>query len=1081
MSNAAFASIRSGLADRSDGNVEKKCRLRRLRCWKVRVVLLGFALSMAACAPVSAELLVNPGFEDAFGSPPEWTVTVVSGSFGVSGRDSVSARTGSYGGHLQISGASTGHAYFEQVVSGLTPGASYTISGWMRHVWERTDKYHVYIEAIGGGAAQSSAYSTTTYAQYTISQTADSGGQLRVRLHLDKYATTTSDKVCDAHFDDMSVVPVGGTVPSPPTGGTAVADSPAQITWGWTRAAGSSGEFYRAYDAASGGSLKWTSGAQAASYAESGLVANTLYGSGAASGNQRHLATFQVYESDSRLDLPSRYTLAKAPTYDDTPPYGDVTVQCDVGQMKTDCAAGQNITFTYNNSFGSGPANVGKFTYKWDTSSTWDGTGGTDWSSGATLVKQAGGEQSSYYLHLRSWNSDSPMAQNPTTLTLGPYSVGGGGPVLPAIVVKPHAGGVFDGRTWETAFNTIGDAISASLPGDEIWVAGGVYVENIVLPSGVALYGGFAGTETARSQRNWMTNKTTIDGNGAGSVIQIPQNASGSTRIDGFIITNGRAMCGGGVFVNHSASPVIVNNIIARNQADYEGGGIYCSLSSSPMIASNKILNNAAMTAGGGICSKTGSPVVTSNFIAGNSARVGGGICAGDTSTASAEPIRNNTIVANAALFGGGINCRGMSSASISNNIVAFNSSGIRVESGVGSPALVKNNVWGNDGYNYSGISAGSTDISSDPLLVSVAYGDFHIQPGSPCRNAGDNAQVVTGYFDIDNQTRIQGAVVDIGADESDGTSWAFTPAVIRVSTTGNDANDGSSWAQAKRTIQAAVDSASSGGEVWVKAGVYNENVALRDHVYVYGGFAGTETSKAQRNWAGNVTVIDGQASNSAVTAVLMGYRVSAIDGFTLRNGKSWNGAGIFCSNASPIVQNNTLTSNSALGSGAGIYLANSLALVKANQITANTSLCYGGGINSHYSKAEVSRNNIQSNYACTNGCGIFASRGDTSTIVNNRIVLNQRYGSIGDAWGSAVSVDSYAAPSMICNTVDGGHLRRCSRHAVDVQQHRCVQLFRYCQGHWSSCNSGGKLHVGPRVCKSLCRQLQASKQFAVH
>ena len=37
----------------------------------------------------------------------------------------------------------------------------------------------------------------------------------------------------------------------------------------------------------------------------------------------------------------------------------------------------------------------------------------------------------------------------------------------------------------------------------------------------------------------------------------------------------------------------------------------------------------------------------------------------------------------------------------------------------------------------------------------------------------------------------------------------------------GNDANSGTSWAQAKRTIQAAVDAASSNDTIWVTNGTY--------------------------------------------------------------------------------------------------------------------------------------------------------------------------------------------------------------------------------------------------------------------
>ena len=978
------------------------------------------ALTAVLMQAAAAESLINPGFENPFGSPPEWTATILSGTVPIATRDTESKLNGSYGGHIRITGASTGHAYLEQVVTGLTPGVSCTVSGWMRHVWDRTDKYHVYIEAIGGGSPQISAYSTTTYAQYTLTQTADAAGQLKIRLHVDKYATTTSDKVCDGYFDDCSVVPAGGPAPNPPTGGGAVANSPSQITWSWTRAAGASGEVYRAYDQPSGGTIKWTSALQASSYAESGLLANTLYGSGAASGNQRYLATFQGAESETRLGLPARYTLAAAPTYDDTVPYADVSIRCDCGEMKTDCTPGQNITFTFNNAFGPGPANVGKFTYAWLTSPSWDGvTGAQNWSSGSTLVKQAGGDGTSYYLHIRSWNSDSPQVENTSTLTLGPYSVGGGGPVLPAIAVRHHTGGIFDGRTWETAFDTVQDAVDAAEPGEEIWVASGTYVENIVLKDGVALYGGFAGTETSRSQRNWNANVTILDGDGGGPVIEVVRNATSATRIDGFTITNGSAVAGGGIYCNQGASPVIVNNVITGNSAAFDGGGIYCNLGSAPVIASNKIVGNGAVTAGGGVRTTTGAAVLTSNLIACNSAQMGGGVCCGDASTGSSEAVRNNTIAANAATYGGGIYLMAMSSASVCNNIVAFNSSGIRKESGSGTPALRKNCVYGNTDYAYAGISQGSTDILSDPQLASLTYGNYHIQPGSPCRNAGSNSDVISGYTDFEGQTRIQNTTVDIGADESDGTTWTVTPAVVRVSTTGNDSNNGSSWPLAKRTIQAAIDAAAqSGGEVWVKAGSYGERIVLRDHVYVYGGFVGTETQKTQRNWATNPTTIDAGGTGSAASAYLMGYRVSALDGFTLTGGRSVSGGGVFVGSASPLVMNNTITGNNATGNGGGIYLAGSLALVKANQITNNSALGYGGGVFCQASKAEVSRNKIEGNAACINGCGVYASRNDNSRLINNRIIGNQRYGSIGTAWGSGVSVDSYSNLTMTCNTV---------------------------------------------------------------
>ena len=56
-------------------------------------------------------------------------------------------------------------------------------------------------------------------------------------------------------------------------------------------------------------------------------------------------------------------------------------------------------------------------------------------------------------------------------------------------------------------------------------------------------------------------------------------------------------------------------------------------------------------------------------------------------------------------------------------------------------------------------------NIASDPLFVDPGNGDFRLQGTSPCINAGSNL-LVTNAFDLDNNSRIQGGTVDIGAYE---------------------------------------------------------------------------------------------------------------------------------------------------------------------------------------------------------------------------------------------------------------------------------------------------------------------------
>ena len=73
--------------------------------------------------------------------------------------------------------------------------------------------------------------------------------------------------------------------------------------------------------------------------------------------------------------------------------------------------------------------------------------------------------------------------------------------------VKSDASGKNDGSSWENAFTDLQSALGSS-DCPEIWVATGTYkptsgtdrTASFVLKNGVAIYGGFAGTETDMSR-----------------------------------------------------------------------------------------------------------------------------------------------------------------------------------------------------------------------------------------------------------------------------------------------------------------------------------------------------------------------------------------------------------------------------------------------------------------------------------------------------------------------------------------------------------------------------------------------------
>src|SRR5690606_30586004 len=135
---------------------------------------------------------------------------------------------------------------------------------------------------------------------------------------------------------------------------------------------------------------------------------------------------------------------------------------------------------------------------------------------------------------------------------------------------------------------------------------------------------------------------------------------------------------------------------------------------------------------------------------------------------------------------------------------------------------------------------------------------------------------------DMDGQPRVQDGVVDIGADESDGTAWPAGPdSITRVRPDGSDAADGRTWETAKASIQAAID-ATPGGEVWIMAGVYQQPLILTYGVSLYGGFAGTEAARNERDPGHNATILAGgyrdniTAGPTAVGSVVDGLDVRA-------------------------------------------------------------------------------------------------------------------------------------------------------------------------------------------------------------
>ncbi len=297
-----------------------------------------------------------------------------------------------------------------------------------------------------------------------------------------------------------------------------------------------------------------------------------------------------------------------------------------------------------------------------------------------------------------------------------------------------NVAGPWDGKSWVTAYQTVQEGLDdAADRGGEVWVAKGTYHPtdsgnreiSFQLKPGVALYGGFKGTESALDQRDWEANVTILSGDigkpgdNSDNSYHVVQGANDAT-IDGFTVTGGNGLgamgegglgagpppqgppgepCAGGLppihitpeivlsgpnptqgggIINYQAAPIVRNCIISNNNAG-KGGGAYsmCSQSSTflapvaaggepdyPTFINVTFIDNHARGRGGGAANDLGThpTYIDCSFINNVCDDKGGGMY---NDFGCSPTVTNCVFVGNSAVTAGAMGNDGSSSPTI--------------------------------------------------------------------------------------------------------------------------------------------------------------------------------------------------------------------------------------------------------------------------------------------------------------------------------------------------------------------------------------------------------------------------------
>ena len=664
-----------------------------------------------------------------------------------------------------------------------------------------------------------------------------------------------------------------------------------------------------------------------------------------------------------------------------------------------------------------------------NNSADWSGGGMDNYSSSPTLTNCTFSNNSAKYYGGGMYNRDSSPVLTNCTFTNNRAEYSGGGmynyyssPVLTNCT--------FSGNRASGSFYGYGGGMLNS--DSDPTLTNCTFANNSASDYGGGMYNG--GSSPVLTNCTFSNNSASDYGGGMSNY------NSSSPELTNCTFTSNSAGDGGGMY-NDSSSPVLTNCTFSGNRA-YYGGGMYNESSSSPTLTNCTFSGNSASRSsngyGGGMYNyDSSSPTLTNCILWGNTASSSGNEIYNRGS--------NNKSTIDTCIIKGGRAGYGTYTNIITEDpkLMPLGNYGGSVQTCLveaGSSAISAGKVVDGLITDARGFKRSSTptigaceytfkdcNVSNPPVIKTTEGYSKYSSAYEFTLNifvSGDNLTyqwykdgiAIEGATSSSYKTSQSAGTSKYYVKVSDGTTSITSSEIVietvdtpryYVSTTGNSSNDGLSWATAKSDVQEAIDLASEyyGSEVWIAKGTYKHGseMTMKNGVAIYGGFAGTETSKDQRV-SGNNTILDGEGK---YRVFYNNYRLSnpltnsaKLDNVTIQNGyangsnSSDNyGAGMYNYYASPEITNCTFSNNSATGDysrGGGMYNYSSSPELTNCTFSGNSASSGGGMCN--YSSSPKLINCTFSNNSASYGGGMY-NTSSSSPVLTNCIL-----------WGNAAS-----------------------------------------------------------------------------